>query len=99
MVKTLFFVGYLIIYTLFFSVWFYKFWTDSTTPKNDRISWIALAIGPLFWPLILPFVFWELTSKKRQTQPTESDGKNQENLEEAECNGSLDSATTSSQLK
>lgn len=86
---TMLFVCYLIIYLLIFLLWFYKFWTDSTTQKNDRISLIVLAIGPLLWPIVLPFWLWELTSKKRQTQPKASDWEHPKNLEEAECKSSL----------
>ncbi|CBN54838.1 MULTISPECIES: hypothetical protein [Kamptonema] len=74
-------LGYLVITLLVFCIWFAKFWGDTTTPKDDRISWIALAIGPLFWPIVLPFSILELASKKSQAQKIVEDDEIPEIME------------------
>lgn len=58
--------GYFVIASIVFCFWFTKFWGDTTTPKDDRISWAALIIGPLLWPIVLPLSIKELATKKRQ---------------------------------
>ena len=75
-------IGYLVITLVVFCIWFAKFWGDTTTPKDDRISWIALAIGPVFWPIVLPLSILELASKKSQEQNIAEDGEIQEIIEE-----------------
>jgi len=67
------FVGYLVIALVVFCFWFSKFWGDATTPKDDRISWIALVIGSLFWPIVLPLSMRELARKKRSVQIAQED--------------------------
>ncbi|MDB9510623.1 hypothetical protein PN499_05455 [Kamptonema animale CS-326] len=74
-------LGYLVITLVVFCIWFAKFWGDTTTPKDDRISWIALMIGPLFWPIVLPFSILELASKKSQAQKTVEDDEIPEIME------------------
>ncbi|HLO52532.1 MAG TPA: hypothetical protein VK211_29300 [Kamptonema sp.] len=76
--------AYLIIALVVFCIWFKKFWGDATTPKDDRISWIALAIGPLFWPIVLPLSILELTRKKSRVQIAQEDRESEEILEEDE---------------
>lgn len=61
-------IAYLLIALVVFLVWLIKFLADTTTPKDDRISWIALMIGPLLWPIVLPFSILELVGKKRRVR-------------------------------
>ncbi|MGE5657748.1 MAG: hypothetical protein ACM37W_14170 [Actinomycetota bacterium] len=82
-------IAYLIISLIVFSVWFTKFLSDTTTPKDDRISWIALIVGPLLWPIVLPLSILELMNKKRHPQPTASEWENLEILEEIASEDSL----------
>ena len=77
-------VAYLIIVLVVFCIWFYKFWGDATTPKDDRISWIALVIGSLFWPIVLPLSIRELSRKKSQVQISQEERKSEEIFEENE---------------
>lgn len=60
-------VCYLIISFTVFSFWLGIFWGDSTTSKTDWLSWIALLVAPLFWPLILPLSNLELATKLSTT--------------------------------
>jgi hypothetical protein len=32
------------------------------------ISWIALVIGPLVWPVVLPVSIWQITSQNSLVQ-------------------------------
>ena len=54
---------YLMIALIVFCFWTIVFFQDTTTAKDDRLSWFILLIAPLFWPVILPICSWELTSK------------------------------------
>lgn len=57
-------IGYFLIASIVFLVWFKRFLDDTATSKKDPISWIALAIGPLVWPVVLPLSILQITSKK-----------------------------------
>jgi len=57
-------IGYFSIALIVFIVWFKSFWNDTATSKTDLISWIALIIGPLIWPVVLPLSLLQITSKK-----------------------------------
>ena len=39
------------------------FLRDKTTPKNDTTSWIAIFIASLFWIIVVPISFVELSFK------------------------------------
>ena len=60
--KTMIIIGYFSIALIVFLVWFKSFWNDTATSKNDLISWIALVIGPLAWPVVLPLSPLQITS-------------------------------------
>ena len=61
-------ISYFSIALIVFLVWFKSFWNDTATAKNDLISWIALVIGPLVWPVVLPVSIWQITSKNYVVQ-------------------------------
>ncbi len=56
-------VGYLIIYLAVVGYWLVAFWEDTTTSKTDWISWLAVLVAPLFWPIILPLSNLELATR------------------------------------
>ena len=66
MPNNLFFV-YSMIALMLFCCWFSLFFVDSTTPKNDKLSWFVLLIAPIFWPIVLPLAIWELMQKSKIT--------------------------------
>jgi uncharacterized membrane-anchored protein len=66
--KKMIMISYFSIALIVFLVWFKIFWNDTATSKNDLISWIALVIGPLVWPVVLPLSIWQITSKKSVVQ-------------------------------
>lgn len=66
--KKMIMISYFSIALIVFLVWFKFFWNDTATSKNDLISWIALVIGPLVWPVVLPLSIWQITSKKSVVQ-------------------------------
>ena len=66
-------IGYFSIALIVFFVWFKSFWSDTATSKKDLISWIALVIGPLVWPIVLPLSILQVTSKKSVVQAAKSD--------------------------
>lgn len=39
------------------------FWTDRTTPKSDRLSWLLVFIGSLIWFVAVPLSMLELARK------------------------------------
>ncbi|MDY7019876.1 MAG: hypothetical protein SWJ54_00760 [Cyanobacteriota bacterium] len=45
---------YFFIALIAFGMWFAIFLNDSTTPLDDRVSWIVLVLASLFWPITLP---------------------------------------------
>ena len=55
-------ISYFSIALIVFLVWFKCFWNDTATAKNDLISWIALVIGSLVWP-VCPYPFYKLPAK------------------------------------
>ncbi len=61
-------ISYFSITLIVFLVWFKSFWNDTATSKKDLISWIALVIGPLVWPVVVPLSIWQITSKKSVLQ-------------------------------
>jgi hypothetical protein len=62
--QTMLLIGYFFIASIVFAIWFTIFWNDTGTPKNDLISWIALALGPLLWPIVLPVSLLQISSRK-----------------------------------
>jgi len=66
--KKMIMISYFSIALIVFLVWFKSFWNDTATSKNDLISWIALVIGPLVWPVVLPLSILQITSKKSVVQ-------------------------------
>ncbi len=61
-------ISYFSIALMVFLVWFKSFWKDTATSKKDVISWIALVIGPLVWPVVLPVSILQITSKNSVVQ-------------------------------
>ncbi len=57
-------IGYFLIASMVFLVWFQRFWKDTATSKTDWISWVALVFGPLFWPVVLPLSFLQISIKR-----------------------------------
>jgi polyferredoxin len=75
-------VGYFSIAFIVFCVWFKSFLNDTATSKKDLISWIALLMGPLIWPIVLPLSFWQISSnKKKLSAQAEYDREGEEILE------------------
>lgn len=68
-------IGYFLIASIVFLVWFQRFWQDTTTSKTDLISWVALVFGPLFWPIVLPFSLLQINNKKPEVEATQYDGE------------------------
>ncbi len=66
-------IGYFSIALIVFLVWFKRFWNDTATSKKDLISWIALVIGPLVWPVVLPLSLLQITSRKSVVQAAKSE--------------------------
>lgn len=66
-------IGYFSIALIVFFVWFKSFWNDTATSKKDLISWIALIIGPLVWPVVLPLSLLQITSQKSVVQTAKSE--------------------------
>jgi len=62
--KKMIMISYFSIALIVFIVWFKSFWNDTATSKKDLISWTALIIGPLFWPVVLPLSLLQITSQK-----------------------------------
>ncbi|MEK0182829.1 hypothetical protein [Microcoleus anatoxicus] len=62
-------IGYFLIASMVFLVWFQRFWKDTATSKTDWISWVALVFGPLFWPVVVPLSLLQISIKK---SPVES---------------------------
>jgi len=62
--KKMIVISYFSIALIVFLVWFKSFLKDTATSKKDVISWIALIMGPLFWPVVLPLSLLQITSKK-----------------------------------
>ena len=65
--------AYFSIALIVFFVWFKSFWNDTATSKKDLISWIALVIGPLVWPVVLPLSILQITSRKSVVQADKSE--------------------------
>ena len=61
-------ISYFSIALIVFLVWFKSFWNDTATSKKDLISWIALIIGPLAWPVVLPVSILQILSKNSVVQ-------------------------------
>ena len=57
---------YLLIALVVFGVGLRAFLKDTTTPKTDFTSWVALVAAPLFWPVVVPLSLWELATKNRK---------------------------------
>ncbi len=56
-------ICYFLVALVVFGRWFILFWNDSTTPFNDRISWIILVLAPLCWPITLPLSILRLITR------------------------------------
>ena len=66
--KKMIMISYFSIALIVFIVWFKSFWNDTATSKNDLISWIALVICPLVWPVVLPLSILQIARKKSVVQ-------------------------------
>ena len=71
--KKMIMISYFSIALIVFLVWFKCFWNDTATAKNDLISWIALVIGPLVWPVVLPVSILQITSNNSVGQTAQCD--------------------------
>jgi hypothetical protein len=71
--KKMIMISYFSIALIVFLVWFKSFWNDTATSKKDVISWIALIIGPLCWPVVLPLSLVQITSKKSVVKTAQCD--------------------------
>jgi hypothetical protein len=58
---------YFLIALAAFGMWFAVFLNDSTTPLNDRASWIILVLASLCWPITVPKSLIKLTTTRHQT--------------------------------
>lgn len=54
---------YLLTAGLVFAVYLAAFWRDNSTPKQDRLSWIIILCGALFWGIVLPLAIVERSRK------------------------------------
>lgn len=59
---------YFLIALVAFGMWFAIFLNDSTTPLDDRISWIILILASLFWPITFPSSIIKLTTMEYQNR-------------------------------
>ena len=59
---------YLTVSAMVFCYWLGLFVADKSTPKTDLTSWLVLAIGPLFWPIVLPLSIIELATKSSREE-------------------------------
>ncbi|MEG4806392.1 hypothetical protein QUA79_02635 [Microcoleus sp. F8-D1] len=66
-------ISYFSIALIVFIVWFKSFLNDTATSKKDVISWIALILGPLFWPVVLPLSLLQISSKKSVVKTAQCD--------------------------
>jgi len=71
--KKMIMMSYFSIALIVFLVWFKSFWNDTSTSKNDLISWIALVIGPLVWPVVLPVSILQITSNNSVVQTAQGE--------------------------
>ena len=71
--KKMIMISYFSIALIVFLVWFKSFWNDTATSKNDLISWIALVIGPLVWPVVLPLSILQIARKKSVVQTAQGE--------------------------
>ncbi|WP_088892682.1 hypothetical protein [Leptolyngbya ohadii] len=54
---------YLLVSLVVFLMLVGVFLADSTTPKSDRLSWLLICIGSLFWVIAVPLSFVEVFQK------------------------------------
>ncbi|MCU0570318.1 MAG: hypothetical protein MUF49_27570 [Oculatellaceae cyanobacterium Prado106] len=45
------------------------FLADSSTPKNDAVSWMTLVVAAAFFPVVVPMAVLERLLKRRSPQP------------------------------
>lgn len=68
-------IGYFSIALMVFLVWFIVFWNDTSTSKKDLLSWVALLLGPLVWPVVLPLSLLQIASRKSVEQAAKAEQK------------------------
>jgi polyferredoxin len=68
-------IGYFSVSLIVFVVWFIVFWNDTSTSKKDLLSWVALLLGPLVWPIVLPLSLFQISSRKSVEQEAKSEQK------------------------
>ncbi|XZO03598.1 MAG: hypothetical protein ACM65L_07755 [Microcoleus sp.] len=68
-------IGYFLIASMVFLVWFQRFWNDTATSKTDWISWVALVFGPLFWPVVLPLSLLQISITKKPVEAAKLEEK------------------------
>lgn len=59
-------ICYFLVSLSIFGIWLITFLNDATTSKTDSLSWVALLVAPLFWPIVLPLSNFELANKMGQ---------------------------------
>jgi hypothetical protein len=71
----MFIIGYFSVSLIVFVVWFIVFWNDTSTSKKDLLSWVALLLGPLVWPIVLPLSLFQISSRKSAEQEAKAEQK------------------------
>jgi len=66
-------IGYFSVSLIVLVVWFIVFWNDTSTSKKDLLSWVALLLGPLVWPVVLPLSLLQITSRKSVEKAAKSE--------------------------
>lgn len=66
-------IYYFLIALAAFGMWFIVFLNDSTTPLNDRTSWVVLVLASLCWPITIPASIAKLTTTGNATQSVSID--------------------------
>jgi hypothetical protein len=52
-----------------FCVFLVNFLADDSTPKTDLISWLAVVVGAVLFPIVLPIAIAERLLKAKLPQP------------------------------
>lgn len=69
MLTLFYFLGfYLLVMIAIFSYWLSIFWKDTSTPKNDLISWQIIILASVLWPISLPMSISEKIKKQKHSE-------------------------------
>jgi hypothetical protein len=55
---------YFLVYFMILWVWLKAFIDDKKMPNNDLKSWATLIIVTSLWPILLPFAYLEIVTRK-----------------------------------